>query len=222
MARGFLFFDLDGTVAESGRDIHNAMNEVMSEMGAAEIAETELHQLIGPPLQHGLPPILEARGIDVQHVQEVIDRYRLTYKSKYLPYTKPITGIPEVIRQLHDENWVMAVVTSKPQPQAGIAVRATGLMDAFVAVVGPQENDPIPKTQLLRSAVTEIEVRVGVDVDMSRSWMIGDRHFDIAAAHGVGMASIGVLWGYGDTAEFESAGAHQIATHPHELLTIVA
>lgn len=197
------------------------MNEVMVDLGVAPIGDEEVHQLIGPPLQHGLPPILEARGVDLQRVQEVIDRYRVTYKSKYLPHTQAIPGIPEVIQQLLKQDWILSVVTSKPQPQAGIAVRATGLMDAFVTVVGPQENDPVPKSELLTIAVEEISLRCRVDVEFDQSWMIGDRYFDIAAAHSVGMASIGVLWGHGDIQEFQEAGAHHIASTPTDLLTIV-
>jgi phosphoglycolate phosphatase len=37
--------------------------------------------------------------------------------------------------------------------------------------------------------------------------MIGDRHHDIDAARAVGMASIGVGWGYGTPGELDAASA---------------
>jgi phosphoglycolate phosphatase len=115
----------------------------------------------------------------------------------------------------------MAVVTSKPQPQAGIAVRAAGLMDYFVTVVGPKENQPIPKHALLEHAMSDIAVRQRTEVLTSRSWMIGDRHFDIDAAHVVGATSVGVMWGHGDEEEFVAAKAHHIVHVPMDLLRLL-
>ena len=51
--------------------------------------------------------------------------------------------------------------------------------------------------------------------------MIGDRSHDIVGASANGVASIGVLWGYGDLAELTAAGATAIAARPSELPEIV-
>lgn len=218
--RGFLFFDLDGTIADSGVDICGAMNEVFVEMGVTPLNESEKSFLVGPPLQDALPPLLNVRNIDVAHVQSVIDHYRRIYKAKYLPHTRAITGMSDVVQQLHSEHFVLSVVTTKPQPQAGIALRATGLMDFFVTVVGPRENVPAPKDDLLRFAIADVTARLQETVDLAASWMIGDRHFDIDAAHAVGATSVGVMWGHGDHDEFVSAQAHHIVHHPAELLRV--
>ena len=41
--------------------------------------------------------------------------------------------------------------------------------------------------------------------------MVGDRRHDVAGAHEVGLPCIGVLYGYGDREELETAGAEFIA-----------
>jgi phosphoglycolate phosphatase len=221
VSQGFLFFDLDGTLAASGSDIRAAMDHVFHDLGTNPVQNDEISQLIGPPLQVGVPPLLQARGIDVSFAQEIILRYRKIYKEMYLPFTKAIDGIKEVVHTLHVAGWTMAVVTSKPQPQAGIAVRATGLMDYFVTVVGPQENHPIPKHVLLENAMSDIALRHRTEVPASRSWMIGDRNFDIDAAHAVGATSVGVMWGHGDENEFAAARAHHIVYVPEDLLGVL-
>lgn len=43
--------------------------------------------------------------------------------------------------------------------------------------------------------------------DKEKAVMIGDRKFDVAGAHEVGMECIGVLYGYGSREELISAGA---------------
>jgi phosphoglycolate phosphatase len=47
--------------------------------------------------------------------------------------------------------------------------------------------------------------------------MIGDREHDILGAKEHGIPGIGVLYGYGDRAELESAGAMEIATEVSDL-----
>jgi len=51
--------------------------------------------------------------------------------------------------------------------------------------------------------------------------MVGDRRQDIEGARAHGVATVGVLWGYGDRAELESAGAKHIASEPADLIPIV-
>ena len=47
--------------------------------------------------------------------------------------------------------------------------------------------------------------------------MIGDRSVDILAARANGLASVGVLWGYGSRAELEKAGPGRILCRPEEI-----
>ena len=58
-------------------------------------------------------------------------------------------------------------------------------------------------------------------LEAANTVMIGDRSHDIVGAGANGVASIGVLWGYGDLAELTAAGATRIATTPSELPDIV-
>ena len=48
--------------------------------------------------------------------------------------------------------------------------------------------------------------------------MIGDRNQDINAANQIGIDSVGVLWGYGDREELETAGATYIIEKPADLI----
>jgi phosphoglycolate phosphatase len=218
--QGYLFFDLDGTIADSGKDICEALDETMLSMGVAPLSDVEKNVVVGPPLQDALPPLLTARGIDVTYLQNTIDTYRAIYKRKYLPHTTAIAGMTDVVRELHSVGYVLSVVTTKPQPQAGVALRATGLMDCFVTVVGPRENVPTPKDELLRFAMRDVSARLRTTVHATDSWMIGDRHFDINAAHAVGVTSVAVMWGHGDEDEFVRAKAHFVMNSPRELLRI--
>lgn len=47
--------------------------------------------------------------------------------------------------------------------------------------------------------------------------MVGDRKFDVAGAHAVGMECIGVLYGYGSEAELSAARADRLVSSVAEL-----
>ena len=52
--------------------------------------------------------------------------------------------------------------------------------------------------------------------------MIGDRHMDIHGARHHGMASVGVLWGFGGEAELRGAGATRLVAEPAQLRALFA
>ena len=57
--------------------------------------------------------------------------------------------------------------------------------------------------------------------DKSEAVMIGDREHDILGARENGLDSIGVLYGYGDRAEHENAGATYIAETVKDVIKYV-
>ena len=61
------------------------------------------------------------------------------------------------------------------------------------------------KAAVIRHAMT----REGV-TDPAEAVMIGDRRFDIEGGRAFGMATVGVLYGYGDREELTAAGADAI------------
>ena len=215
--RGVLFFDLDGTLADSGAGIHAALNEVFSTRGHEELTLDELHMVIGPPLEESLPKLFAPRGVSNDRVMEFILGYRSIYKAKYLPHTQFNMGMDEAFHALR-EHWHVAVVTAKPEPQALVAIEALGITEHMVTIVGPDGDHAHPKSLLLERAVREVSEALGEHVAVGECWMIGDRHHDIDAGLHVGTRAMGVLWGFGSHEELTGAGAHAVVASPSELL----
>ena len=57
--------------------------------------------------------------------------------------------------------------------------------------------------------------------DKAQAVMVGDRDLDIIGGHTFGMKAIGVLFGYGDRAEHENAGATYIAEKVEDILPLL-
>ena len=218
--RGYLFFDLDGTIADSGAGITQSVNDMFAAEGAPPLTPAEVTRIIGPPFQTTMPELLRVRGIDEARSTEFIHEYRRIYKAHHLPHTPVIDGMREVIEELSVE-WHLSVVTAKPQTQADIAVVATRMNHHMVTVVGPADDAPVHKSVLLRQAIENVTEAHGVSPVLTDCWMIGDRHHDIEAGVHVGTKSAGVLWGFGDHEELTSAGADVVLKSPTDLLSLL-
>jgi len=219
-SRNVLFWDLDGTIVDSGAGITASMNEVFANVGAEAMSDIEIRRVIGPPLQTTMPELLSRRNLDVSRTEEFIQEYRRVYIEHHLPHTVVIDGMREVVETL-SESWHLALVTAKPQTQADIAIRTIGLEHLMVTVVGPADDGPVHKSVLLRRALVDVERELGVTPTVEKCWMIGDRNHDIEAGVQVGTKAAGVLWGFGDHEELTSAGAHAVLATPAELLSLL-
>jgi phosphoglycolate phosphatase len=219
--RGFLFFDLDGTIADSGAGITASMNDAFAAAGLDALSLLEVRRIIGPPLQTTMPELLTARGVGLDRVDFFIDQYRQIYREQHLPRTPIFDGMAEVLNVLA-QSWHLSVVTAKPQAQADVAVRTVGVDHHMITVVGPADDAPLPKARLLEKALVNVEKSVGRRPNVEQCWMIGDRHHDIDAGLEVGTRAAGVLWGFGDHAELHGAGAHVVVSRPEELLEVLS
>ena len=218
--KGILFFDLDGTVADSGTGILAAMNHVLEARHLQPLTSEDLTHFVGPPLSVSFPTFFAPRGVPTDEMQMFIAEYRKNYSATYLPQTPLNPGMGDALTELKN-SWRLAIVTSKPEPQALIAIQATGVRHYFDIVVGPHDDSEIPKAQLLERALREMNELHGELPPLTSCWMIGDRHHDIDAGAEVGTHTAGVLWGFGSREELSSAGATAIAETPQELVAVL-
>jgi phosphoglycolate phosphatase len=218
--KGILFFDLDGTVADSGTGILAAMNHVLEARHLQPLTSEDLTHFVGPPLSVSFPTVFAPRGVPADEMHLFIAEYRENYSATHLPHTPLNPGMGDALVELK-KTWRLAIVTSKPEPQALIAIQATGVRHYFDIVVGPHDDSEIPKAQLLQRALREMNELHGELPPLTSCWMIGDRHHDIDAGAEVGTHTAGVLWGFGSREELSSAGATAIAETPQELVAIL-
>ena len=112
-------------------------------------------------------------------------------------------GIPELLRALVDDGRPVAVATSKRKPNALAIIEHCGLLGFLDAVCGPSPGDlHATKAESITAALAALRVSPGRDVVL-----VGDRSQDVVGAHDVGIACVGVAWGYGSRDELAGADA---------------
>lgn len=204
-----IIFDLDGVLADSRVAITASFRWALTSRGHDDPGERRLAACIGPPPYVAIGQIL---GLDPgdPEVAAVVAAYRADYGPNYLQRTPAFPGIAEALDALHRSGHRLAVATSKPRRYAAPLVDALGLGALIEHVAGPDSDK---QASSKRAEVAEALAALGVD----RAVMVGDRRFDVEGAGANGIPAIGVLWGIGDRAELECAGADLIVGAPHEL-----
>ncbi|HEX6026532.1 MAG TPA: HAD hydrolase-like protein [Solirubrobacter sp.] len=206
-----VIFDLDGVLVDSRAAIAGCINHALAVMGRPTRPEAELYSHIGPPIAYSFGELL---GLPPEHpdVAAMIAAYRERYATVSLTDTTVEPGIPEALERLAPAHR-LAVATSKPAPFAEPLLEAVGLSGYFEVIAGPSfDHRAEPKTETLRRALEAL--------GPTRAVMVGDRSFDVVAAHAHALPAIGVTWGIGSRDELSAA--ERLVDAPAELPATVA
>lgn len=112
---------------------------------------------------------------------------------------------------------MLCLATSKPEPFARRILQHFGLDGYFSQVAGAElDGRRTGKTEVLRYAAALCGM-----TDPATGLMVGDRKYDVAGAHSVGLACAGVLYGYGSREELQEAGADWLCPDPACLRELV-
>jgi phosphoglycolate phosphatase len=205
-----VLFDLDGVLVDSRVPFARSINHALLTHGLPPRPEHELHMYLGPPLHR----TFELLAGEDSLVQPCVDVYRQRYRERAAAETTVFPGIREMLEDLSGR-LPLAIATSKPRALAEPLLESLDLRRFFVAVVGPAlEAENERKATTIERAMREFP-------PATRSVMVGDRKYDINAAHEQGMHAIGVLWGVGSKEELSAAGADALAGTPVELTDLL-
>lgn len=207
-----VLFDLDGCIVDSTEPIRRCLDAAFADHGLPPIPPDGLGRHVGPPLHQTLRELLDEQGRDPSLVDGIVEGYRSRYAEVSVELAVAYPGVADLIADLAGADERVGVVTSKPERFAVPIVKALGLDEHLDLVVGPGLTEAETKDVTLARALDLIG-----PCDRSGSVMIGDRRHDIEAARHHGLASVGVLWGFGDRVELETAGATAIVASAGEL-----
>lgn len=209
-----ILFDLDGTLTDPGIGITNSVAHALAHWNIEVKDRAELYKFIGPPLSDSF---MRYYGFSEEDAIHAIAVYREYFSVKGLYENEVYPGIPELLSALKAAGKTVVLATSKPEGFAVEILRHFGLYDYFDIIAGASMDESRnKKADVIAYAISQMK-----NPDLSRMIMIGDREHDILGAKQIGIDSIGVLYGYGDRAEHEKAGATYIAEKVEDILPLL-
>jgi phosphoglycolate phosphatase len=211
-----VIFDLDGTLADTIKDITAAVNVSLSAFNFPPHDDTAIKLFVGDGIKElisrALPP---EKSADKELNDKCLKNFKQYYDEHFCDYTTPYEHMHELLQLLKTGGIRLAVVTNKNE-EAAVKVVEKLFPDTFEIVIGNsdkirQKPDP---TEVLK--IMEI-----FGADKTQTLYVGDSHTDIETAKNAGVRSVGCLWGFRTLDELQKAGADFIVKDPLEIAEIV-
>jgi phosphoglycolate phosphatase len=126
-------------------------------------------------------------GVGHESYDAIIDRYRYHFFAD--DPCEPFDGAGEVLEDLYDQGYMLAVATGKGRRGMDRALKSSGFGKYFIESRCADETCSKPDPQMLNEI---IEI---LDVSLDKTLMIGDTEYDLEMANAAGISSLGVDYG---------------------------
>ena len=198
-----ILFDLDGTLTDPKEGITKSIQYALNKMGIVENDLDKLTPFIGPPL---LQSFMEFYNFSEEQANQALQYYRERFSVTGLFENEAYEGIEELLKNLKQSNYRLAVATSKPTVFAKRILDHFGLSEYFEVIVGSElDGTRTAKGEVIAEVFKQMNI-----VEKVHCVMVGDRKHDLIGASENAIDSIGVTYGYGSQQELEEAKATYI------------
>ncbi len=185
-----IVFDLDGTLVDSHRDIANAANALVEELGGTRLCDAAIAAMVGEGAALLVRRALSAGGLDPA-TPGALDRFLAHYDERLLEHTRPYPGTAQALARLEGQ-LSMSVLTNKPQRPTERILEGLELRRYFGEVVGgdtPCGRKPSP------AGLLRLVAAAGATPE--RTLMVGDSPIDLQAARNAATRICLVRYGFG-------------------------
>ena len=211
MKKKAIFFDLDGTLTDSGEGIINCATLALNYFGLPVPSRQEMRVFVGPPLDQ----TFIRYGVPADKTDEAIRVFRSRYTTVGKFENFPYPGVREMLEALKEQGCRLFVATSKPESLANEVLNHFDLAKYFEKICGAtMDGSRSHKADVIRYLLAQVS---GVENVV----MVGDTAYDVIGAAEHQIPCIGVSWGYGLIEDMEKAGAVSIAHSPESLMQMI-
>ena len=206
-----LFFDFDGTVADSEAGIVAGLKYMVQDRGLRPLDNSAYVQFIGPALVDMLPKVWPE--LDDVEVKRAIDAFHHDYEEEGLYQAKLYPKFLDTMANLKQQGDQLYIASAKPETMLHRLVKHFSLDQYFAGAYGASDDEQtrVTKTDVLAYALKATQTDPAVSV------MIGDRANDMTGGLDNHVQLLGVTYGFGSAKELQDAGAKVLADKPEAI-----
>jgi HAD superfamily hydrolase (TIGR01509 family) len=205
-----IIWDHDGTLVDSLRVVVAATNAVLAERGRPARPPAEIIAGMVAPTAPRMGGLVGTSDADERR-QLAEDFYRHAHLVGE-GLASAYAGIAAVVEACQQAGLAQGVLSNNQGALVRRLMRALAL-DRHMRFVWGEEDVAAPKPDPRGMAAAA----AALGAEAGRCLAIGDGHGDVAAAHGAGLAIVGVTWGIHPRAEMDSMGFDRLVDTPAEL-----
>lgn len=186
------FFDMDGTLIDSRRDLAATVNHTRRDLGLKELPVEEVLLHVGLGANHLLKSAIPEATQDVAQLKSLFMSH---YSEHMLETVTLYPDVRETLETLREWGWHLGINTAKPAFAVKEILAKFELQDLFGAAViaggdcAEMKPSPLPLRECAARMVGHTLAR--------DDWMIGDNWTDIQCAANAGIKSAFCLFGFG-------------------------
>jgi phosphoglycolate phosphatase len=211
-----VFFDLDGTLADTAPDLVAAANQLLIARKQAALP----YEILRPRASAGARGLIAgAFGIDPEHPDFSLlrDEFFTNYEKALLVNSVLFDGIDELLNQLDQAKLPWGIVTNKHERFTHPLTEGMGLRQRAASTVS---GDTTPHAKPHPAPI--LHAAKLAKVDPTKGLYVGDDIRDIVAGKAAGMKTVAAAYGYCGCAEPPEAwGADFLVKTPQELMEII-
>jgi len=211
-----VFFDLDGTLADTAPDLVAAANQLLIARKRAALP----YEVLRPRASAGARGLIAgAFGIEPGHpdFNHLRDEFFTNYENALLVDSVLFDGIDELLNQLDQAKLPWGIVTNKHERFTHPLTELMGLRQRAASTVSGDTTPhakPHPEPILHAAKLAQ--------VDPTKGLYVGDDIRDIVAGKAADMKTVAAAYGYCGCAEPPEAwGADFLVETPQELMEII-
>lgn len=211
----YVFVDLDGTLADTDRDIRLAWKAALADLNLS-CPDFDTRFVAGPPIDE-MTRVLFPDAFTPALADAIRTLFARHYDADGFPTTREYSGVLDEMRRIKARGDYVAIVTNKRFVGATAMARHFGwdhifdglyAGDMYAATLGK-----LAKGALLRRLIDTL------GAPLSSCVMVGDTASDFRAAAECGIRSIAVAWGYGT--DEERARADAVVARAEEITSAI-
>jgi len=184
-----VMFDLDGTLADTGRDLADSVNFTRREFSLLPLPDRAVYANVGRGVEHLLKQSLPEAGPD--RFPQVMRVFLAYYEAHLLERTVLYPGVVEVLRYFSGKR--RAVVSNKMHRLTVAVVQGLGVAAEFDAILGGDSvAEKKPHPGMLQLVLEQFQI------SRDDALIVGDGDTDIEAGKRAGVITCGVTYGLGD------------------------
>lgn len=210
-----IIFDLDGTLLNSLDDICDSINETLINYGYPTRTIEEVKSFVGNGALALVKKALPNTVSDSNSIDKFLKSYLDIYKKNLQNKTKPYDGINDLLKELSNRGYKLAIVSNKSDD--GVKALCKDYFNPFIkTAIGESIHTPKkPAKEGVLEALKEL------DSTLEEAIYVGDSEVDVLTAANANLPCVGVTWGFRKKEVLMEYGATYIIDEPNELMTVL-
>jgi phosphoglycolate phosphatase len=205
-----VIFDLDGTLADTLRDLADSLNWALARQGLPAGSFEQIRGWVGDGVAMLIRRAAPKAGEGAH--QQIAADLAVRYRQHCLDTTRPFPGIESAIDRLRSAGLRTGVLSNKNHDFTVQIVEALFGQGRFEVVRGyrdgrPRKPDP----------AVALEIARGWGLPPGDVAFVGDTRVDVETARSAGMRAVAVGWGFRPREELEAAQPNALIDSPDQL-----